>query len=86
MAAKKKPAPSKSKAKAKPAKTAKKVVATPAKKKAAAKPVQVDGQKFAIEVGLGPKPRAGRYEVSIWGKQAGSNELFMVSLRTLSVP
>jgi uncharacterized protein YkwD len=49
------------------------------------KPVQVDGQKFAIEVGLGPKPGPGRYEVSIWGKQVGSNELFMVSLRTIMV-
>jgi hypothetical protein len=49
------------------------------------KPVKVDGQAFSIDVGLGPKPRAGRYEVSIWGKQPGSNELFMVSLRTIVV-
>lgn len=49
------------------------------------KPVQVDGQKFSIEVGLGKKPGPGRYGVSIWGKEAGSNELFMVSLRTIMV-
>lgn len=49
------------------------------------KPVQVDGQAFSIDVGLGPRPRAGRYLVSIWGKQPGQNELFMVSLRTIVV-
>lgn len=49
------------------------------------KPVQVDGQRFSIEVGLGGKPRAGRYEVSVWAKQPPSNELFMVSLRTIVV-
>jgi hypothetical protein len=49
------------------------------------KPVKVDGQQFSIEVGLGKKATAGRYEVSIWGKQQGSNELFMVSLRTIMV-
>jgi Cysteine-rich secretory protein family len=49
------------------------------------KPVKVEGQAFSIEVGLGPRPQAGRYEVSIWGKQPGSNELFMVSLRTIVV-
>jgi hypothetical protein len=49
------------------------------------KPVKVEGQAFSIDVGLGPRPRAGRYEVSIWGKQQGQNELFMVSLRTIVV-
>jgi uncharacterized protein YkwD len=49
------------------------------------KPVKVDGQRFAIEVGLGKKAPPGRYEVSVWGKQPGSNELFMVSLRTIMV-
>jgi uncharacterized protein YkwD len=49
------------------------------------KPVQVDGQKFSIDVGLGAKPGAGRYEVSVWAKEPGSNELFMVSLRTIMV-
>jgi hypothetical protein len=49
------------------------------------KPVKVDGQAFSIDVGLGRKPRAGRYEISIWGKEQGKNELFMVSLRTIVV-
>jgi uncharacterized protein YkwD len=49
------------------------------------KPVRVDGQKFSIELGLGKRPAAGRYEISVWGKEAGSNELFMVSLRTIMV-
>jgi hypothetical protein len=49
------------------------------------KPVKVDGQAFSIDVGLGPKPRAGRYEISIWGKEPGKSELFMVSLRTIVV-
>ena len=49
------------------------------------KPVQVDGQKFSIQVGLGAKPGPGRYEVSIWAKEPGKNELFMVSLRTIMV-
>jgi uncharacterized protein YkwD len=49
------------------------------------KPVKLDGQKFAIDVGLGPRPGAGRYEISIWAKEPGSNELFMVSLRTIMV-
>ena len=49
------------------------------------KPVKLEGQAFSIDVGLGPKPGAGRYEVSVWGKQPKSNELFMVSLRTIMV-
>lgn len=49
------------------------------------KPVQVDGQAFSIDFDLGKKPGGGRYEVSIWAKEAGKNELFMVSLRTIVV-
>ncbi len=49
------------------------------------KPVKVEGQSFAIEVGLGKNPAKGRYEVSIWAKEAGKSELFMVSLRTIMV-
>ena len=49
------------------------------------KPVKVDGQAFSLDIGLGPGPRAGRYEVSIWGKEQGQSELFMVSLRTIVV-
>jgi uncharacterized protein YkwD len=48
-------------------------------------PVETDGQSFSIDIGLGPRPGPGRYEVSVWGKQAGQNELFMVSLRTIVV-
>ena len=43
------------------------------------------GPAFSIDIGLGAQPRAGRYEVSIWGKTQGQNELFMVSLRTIVV-
>jgi len=49
------------------------------------KPVKLEGQAFSIDVGLGKSPKAGRYELSIWGKQPGSKELFMVSLRTIMV-
>jgi uncharacterized protein YkwD len=49
------------------------------------KPVKVEGQAFSIDIGLGERPRSGRYEVSVWGKQQGQNELFMVSLRTIVV-
>jgi hypothetical protein len=47
--------------------------------------VQVDGLSFSIDIDLGKNPRAGRYEVSIWGKEGKSKELFMVSLRTIMV-
>jgi hypothetical protein len=49
------------------------------------KPVKVEGPAFSIDIGLGPRPSAGRYEVSIWGKTSGQKELFMVSLRTIVV-
>jgi uncharacterized protein YkwD len=49
------------------------------------KPVKVDGQAFSIDFGLGKSPASGRYEVSVWAKEAGKNELFMVSLRTIVV-
>lgn len=49
------------------------------------KPVSVSGQKFSIDFGLGVRPRPGRYELSIWGKEPGKAELFMVSLRTIVV-
>jgi hypothetical protein len=49
------------------------------------KPVQVSGQSFSIDVTFGSKPRPGRYEVSIWAKERGKKELFMVSLRTIVV-
>ncbi|MDF3072180.1 MAG: uncharacterized protein K0R38_7781 [Polyangiaceae bacterium] len=49
------------------------------------KPVKVQGRAFSLDVGLGSNPTKGRYEVSIWGKEAGKSELFMVSLRTIVV-
>ncbi|HYP90829.1 MAG TPA: CAP domain-containing protein, partial [Polyangiaceae bacterium] len=49
------------------------------------KPVSVNGPAFSIDVNLGSAPRAGRYEISVWGKEAGKTELFMVSLRTIVV-
>jgi uncharacterized protein YkwD len=49
------------------------------------KPVKLEGQTFSIDIGLGPKPEPGRYEVSIWAKQPGQTDLFMVSLRTIVV-
>src|SRR6188768_1878467 len=48
------------------------------------KPVEVNGKHFRIEVPLGKRGQAGRYEVSIWGKFPGSGkQLEMVSLRVI---
>ena len=47
------------------------------------KPVKVDGQRFSIELSLGKT--AGSYAVSIWAKKASSPELFMISMRTITV-
>jgi Cysteine-rich secretory protein family len=49
------------------------------------KPVKVEGRAFSLDVGLGKGARAGLYQISIWGKEAGKSELFMVSLRTIVV-
>jgi uncharacterized protein YkwD len=49
------------------------------------KPVQVEGGRFNIDVKLDDRGRPGRYEVSIWGRHPGQQELFMVSLRTILV-
>lgn len=49
------------------------------------KPVKVEGRAFSLDVGLGHGGQKGRYEVSIWGKEPGKSELFMVSLRTIVV-
>ena len=49
------------------------------------KPVEVNGKHFRIDVPLGKVGRAGRYEVSVWGKFPGTGEqLEMVSLRVVS--
>ncbi|MFZ5892782.1 MAG: CAP domain-containing protein [Myxococcota bacterium] len=49
------------------------------------KPVKLTGQEFSIDLDLGKKPRPGSYAVSIWAKNPGSSQLFMISLRTLTV-
>ncbi len=49
------------------------------------KPVSVKGNHFSIDVALDEHHRAGRYEVSVWGKYPGSDALVMVSLRTVTV-
>lgn len=46
-------------------------------------PVQVDGGRFSVEVPLSDGGRAGLYEVSVWARFPGSQELVMVSLRTV---
>jgi len=49
------------------------------------KVVDVRGNHFSIDVPLGKGGRAGRYEVSIWGKFPGAgSELDMVSLRVVT--
>ena len=50
------------------------------------KPVKVSGREFSIDLELGAKPRPGSYAVTIWAKNPGSSQLFMISMRTLSVP
>jgi uncharacterized protein YkwD len=50
------------------------------------KPVEVNGNRFSIDVGLSDKGKKGRYEVSVYGNYPGSgNELVMVSLRVVDV-
>ncbi|HEX2673788.1 MAG TPA: CAP domain-containing protein [Polyangiaceae bacterium] len=50
------------------------------------KPVEVNGKHFRIELPLGKRGQAGRYEVSIWGKFPGAGQqLEMVSLRVIDV-
>jgi uncharacterized protein YkwD len=49
------------------------------------KPVEVSGKHFKIDVPLGNAGRAGRYEVSVWGKFPGSgDQLDIVSLRVVT--
>ncbi|HEY5375281.1 MAG TPA: CAP domain-containing protein [Polyangiaceae bacterium] len=49
------------------------------------KPVLVSGKHFTIDVPLGVGGRAGRYEVSVWGKFPGAgDQLDMVSLRVVT--
>ncbi len=48
-------------------------------------PVELNGKHFRIDVPLGKGGRAGRYEVSVWGKFPGAgSQLDMVSLRVVT--
>ena len=47
------------------------------------KPVKVEGQRFSIDLVLGKS--AGIYAISIWAKKPGSEPLFMISMRTVTV-
>ncbi len=49
------------------------------------KPVEVDGNRFGIDVELSDRGRPGRYGVSIWGKHPGDDALVMISLRMIDV-
>jgi uncharacterized protein YkwD len=51
------------------------------------KPVDVDGNRFSIEIPLSHGGKKGRYEVSVWGSYPGdtANEVVMVSLRVVDV-
>lgn len=49
------------------------------------KPVTVNGARFSLDTVLDDRRRAGRYEVSVWGRRPGNEELFMMSLRTVLV-
>ena len=46
---------------------------------------KIEGPKLAIDVPLDDKKQPGLYEVSVWGKLAGSEDQSMLSLRTIVV-
>jgi uncharacterized protein YkwD len=48
-------------------------------------PVQVDDNRFSIDVPLDDGRRAGVYEISVWATVPETADLVMVSLRTISV-
>jgi hypothetical protein len=49
------------------------------------KPVDVQGNRFSIEIPLSEGGKKGRYEVSVWGSYPGDSALVMVSLRVVDV-
>jgi uncharacterized protein YkwD len=49
-------------------------------------PVQVNGTRFAVDVPLDDSGKAGMYELSVWANVPGSQEVVMVSLRTIQAP
>lgn len=50
------------------------------------KPVTLDGPRFSIDLELGKVPEPGVYAITIWAKKPGATQLFMISMRTLTVP
>lgn len=48
-------------------------------------PLEVSGSDFSIQVPLSDRDLPGLYEVSIWARLPQSDELLMVSLRTIDV-
>lgn len=48
-------------------------------------PIEVEGGRFSLEVALDERGLAGRYEVSVWARYPGLDELVIVSLRTIEV-
>ncbi|WP_437683755.1 CAP domain-containing protein [Sorangium sp. So ce131] len=48
-------------------------------------PLEVNGNRFNIQVPLDDQKRPGLYGVSVWATFPGSNELKMISLRTVDV-
>jgi len=49
------------------------------------KPVKVDGPHFSIDLDLEKAVPSGNYALSIWAKRPDSKELFMISMRTITV-
>jgi len=48
-------------------------------------PLDVSGQAFSIEIPLSDRDLPGLYEISVWARLPQSDELLMVSLRTIDV-
>ena len=46
---------------------------------------KIEGARIAIDVPLDDRKQTGLYEVSVWGKLAGSEEQAMLGLRTIIV-
>lgn len=49
------------------------------------KPVHVDGRRFSIDLEVAKSAAPGTYAVSVWAKQPTAPQLFMISMRTITV-
>jgi hypothetical protein len=49
-------------------------------------PVQVSGRHFTVDVPVDDGGKSGMYELSVWANVPGSQEVVMVSLRTIQAP